>query len=538
MDSLRRRAPLPPKQLSKPTGQAQSIQQFKPVQKQPLSPRDALYISKDESRSMDKHFQKYKEESKKGPTIKKTVKIILIILLFTAISVAIYFSWKTYQVSRKINSEMESRPSFSKSMLALATPIMNKENRTPLKGEESGRINILLMGAAGEHKPGGNLTDTVMVMSINTKDKKVALLSLPRDFYAPIGKTKSFAKLNSLYPIGIKEGEGVNLIKDAAEQITGQVLNYYLVVDFDAFEKIVDDIGGINIVSERDIYDATYPGPNYSYQTFALSKGFHQLDGATALKYVRERHDDPEGDFGRAKRQQQVIQAVKNKMFSLKTFFNVVAISNILDTLGENVKTDITIEEMESFITLTKLLDLENIDNVVIDAWKPDSLLKVSHVQTSTGNAFILIPRVGNYSEIQDVATSIFNQDELRSRKEKIASENAKIVIINNSGDYKLAFKIKDLLTDKLNIKDVSIKQSKDEIIQPMTTVLQKSASDKIFTLDELVKKIPAKLDNNSFADEENDFTINLGADLIDIYNYEEDKIDMNEFNKVNSDLQ
>lgn len=538
MDSLRRRAPLPPKQLSKPTGQAQSIQQFKPVQKQPLSPRDALYISKDESRSMDKHFQKYKEESKKGPTIKKTVKIILIILLFTAISVAIYFSWKTYQVSRKINSEMESRPSFSKSMLALATPIMNKENRTPLKGEESGRINILLMGAAGEHKPGGNLTDTVMVMSINTKDKKVALLSLPRDFYAPIGKTKSFAKLNSLYPIGIKEGEGVNLIKDAAEQITGQVLNYYLVVDFDAFEKIVDDIGGINIVSERDIYDATYPGPNYSYQTFALSKGFHQLDGATALKYVRERHDDPEGDFGRAKRQQQVIQAVKNKMFSLKTFFNVVAISNILDTLGENVKTDITIEEMESFITLTKLLDLENIDNVVIDAWKPDSLLKVSHVQTSTGNAFILIPRVGNYSEIQDVATSIFNQDELRSRKEKITSENAKIVIINNSGDYKLAFKIKDLLTDKLNIKDVSIKQSKDEIIQPMTTVLQKSASDKIFTLDELVKKIPAKLDNNSFADEENDFTINLGADLIDIYNYEEDKIDMNEFNKVNSDLQ
>lgn len=535
MDSLRRRPQIPPKQLPRPVEQIEPIPGSRLIRHQTLPQRDELFISRDESQSMDKHLKKQDDELSKKPRIKKVFKWLLLFLFVSVFSIAIYFLLKTYLVSKKINSEMSNRPSFAQNMMALATPIINQESRSPLKGEEDGRINILMLGAAGEHKPGGNLTDTVMVMSIDVASKKVALLSLPRDFYAPIGNSKSFAKLNSLYPIGIKEGSGTELIKNAVEKISGQTLDYYLVVDFEAFEKIVDDIGGINIVSERDIYDPTYPGPNYSYQTFSLSKGFHQLDGATALKYVRERHDDPEGDFGRAKRQQQVIQAVKNKMFSLKTIFNVVALSNILDTLGDNVKTDITIQDMESMIALSKTLDLENISNVVIDAWKPDSLLKVSHVATANGNAFILIPRVGNYSEIHDTASNIFNQEELKKRKEMIEIEKAKITIINSSGNYKLTSTIKELLSEKLNIKDVNVKSDDNSEVELSTTIKQRLNSQKIFTLDELIKKLPAKLSKVplSESEEENDFIIILGKDLVDVYNYEEDKMSFDEFNKA-----
>lgn len=534
MDSLRKRACEAPEPTSNPIAIPTAIPILTSQIKQK---REELFISRVEAEEMDKKLSNIHEEKfQKGMQLKKIFGIIALIVFVLFISIASYFVWKTYNVSRKVNSESQNKITFTQSMLAVASPVISKE--TPeLKGEQTGRINLLLLGAAGEKKPGGNLTDTVMVMSINTKTNKVALLSLPRDFYAPISNSSSYAKINSLYPIGIKEGKGIELIKEATQKITGLDVHYYAVVNFDAFEKIVDQIGGINIVNERDIYDPTYPGPNYSYETFSLSRGFHNLDGKTALKYVRERHTDPEGDFGRAKRQQQVIQAVKNKMFSLKTLFNVVAINGILNTVGDNVKTDIAINELESFISLSKKVDLENISNVVVDAWKKDSLLKVSHVQTINGNAFILIPRVGNYSEIQEVAKNIFNQDEIKKRKEMIANENAKIIITNKSGDNKLAYKIKELLSDKLEIKEVVLSSSDKNMTEALTIVQQKSNSEKIFTLDELIKKLPAKLSSIPISsEEENDFIITLGSDLIEVYNYEEDKIGLEEFNKLQND--
>jgi ribosomal protein S6 len=298
-----------------------------------------------------------------------------------------------------------------------------------------------------------------------------------------------------------------------------------VVVDFDAFAKIVDDVNGLNIMVERDIYDTSYPGPNYSYETFALKKGAHLLNGDTALKYVRERHDDPEGDFGRAKRQQQVLQSLKNRLFSMQTLFNVVALSKILDTLGDNIKTDMAFDDIEQFIRLSKIIDTQNINNVVVDAWKEDSLLKVSHVMLGDSRAFILIPRIGNYREIQDVAENIFNQAELKKRQSDIINENATIEIINKSNEKELPYKIKKLLIERLRMKNVQIVPNENDEISNISTVSNNSDIEKIFTLDELIKKLPATLDpqKNSSA---NDITIILGTDLAKIYQYEEDSID------------
>jgi hypothetical protein len=114
---------------------------------------------------------------------------------------------------------------------------------------------------------------------------------------------------------------------DTVTEITGLPIHYFVILDFDGFEKIIDTVGGVRINAERDFLDTRYPGKNYGYETFQLSKGWHSLDGATALKYVRERHADPEGDFGRAKRQQETIRAVRDKVFSVPTFLNPVMIS-------------------------------------------------------------------------------------------------------------------------------------------------------------------------------------------------------------------
>lgn len=490
------------------------------------SKREELFIPKEETME----YAKREKSFQKGKIIRRTILFFLLALIILSVSYIAFFLIKANSSVKKMNSA-EAQTTLAENMRSIVSPIMPSSNNHPLKGEEEGRINILLLGAAGEKKPGGNLTDTIMVMSIDTKDKKVAMLSLPRDFFVQIPSSNSYVKINSLYKIGISEQKGTDLIKEAVENITGIKINYFLAVDFDAFEKIIDNIGGINIVSERDIFDPTYPGPNYSYETFSLSKGAHLLDGATALKYVRERHDDPEGDFGRAKRQQQVIQAVKNRFFSMQTLLNVNRLNSVLNTLGENIKTDMTFEDMDRFIRLSKIVDTQNINNAVVDAWKPESLLKVSHVAIGNDRAFILVPRIGNYSEIKDLAQNIFNQAELKRRQDMIEKENASIVIVNQSSDRQLADKIKKLLSEKFKIKNIHEATNESQESVQTTTVSSSAASEAVFTLDELIKKIPAKMSENQRTDFDKDIIITLGNDIIEAYKYEEDSIE--DFNKA-----
>jgi LCP family protein required for cell wall assembly len=345
-------------------------------------------------------------------------------------------------------------------------------------------------------------------------------------------------KINSVYQYDVSNlknntGSGAELIKKTVTDVTGLPLNYYVVLNFDGFQKVVDDIGGVNIVNGRDIFDANYPGPNYSYETFELSKGFHQLDGATALKYARERHNDPEGDFGRAKRQQQIMQATKNKIFSTGTMLNVFTMNDLLNTLGENIQTDISPDEIASFFELTKKLDTNNINNVVVDAWNADSLLKVSHVQYGPIAAFVLVPRVGNYSEIKDLAKNIFNLNTIKRRKDAIGIEAASITIINSSGDAKIVQRIQKVLQENFAYKDVTLLASTNKTLSEKTTVYDLTNGQKPFTLDELATRLPAVVSYNSATNiaqqlqgKKSDLVLVIGKDLIDRYNIEEGTID------------
>jgi LCP family protein required for cell wall assembly len=357
-----------------------------------------------------------------------------------------------------------------------------------------------------------------------------------------IPETSYYTRINSVYQYGLSNNTGVEPIKKTVEEITGLKINYFLVMDFEGFEKIIDDMGGVNILVERDIYDPRYPGPNYSYETFEIKKGVHKMDGATTLKYVRERHDDPEGDFGRAKRQQQVIQAAKNKFFSLETLFNPLALNNILNALEKNIKTNIGLDEAESLISLSHKFDTQNVVNVVADAWKKDSLLKVSHVSLGNSRAFILVPRVGNYSEIQDLAQNIFDLDTIKKRQSEIEKEGASILIVNQSEDRNLGLKIKNLFQDKLNFKNVKLENDAGSY-RDETLVFDNTGKNKIFTLDEIIKKLPARLsnDNNDIIDikEDSDFVVFLGKDLEKTYSFEEDSIeDLNNASDSQADME
>jgi len=448
------------------------------------------------------------------------LRLLFSIIATLLLAILGFFTWRFFETAGRIHIENDA----SKTNFENISSLLPGKEREKLEGEDAGRINILLLGRAGEHYPGKNLTDTVIVASIDTKARKAGFLSLPRDLFAPIPNTGLSTKLNSLYQYGLSQEIGADAVVSSVEHITGIDIPYFISLDFDGFEKIIDDLGGVKIHSERDIRDTRYPGKNYSYETFELSAGWHELDGATALKYARERHSDPEGDFGRAKRQQALIKAAREKAFSASTYLNAVTLDRLLRTLGESIKTNLSVAEIASLAELGKTIDLHNASTAVVDAWKKESLLRVDHIQVGPIRAFILVPRTGNWSEIRDLAENIFDQETMRKRQEHIKEEQPDILLVSRPEHAAKASLLARTLaasfpdTDIRTGTSISLSKIRESGIMDMTSL------QKPYTLDELLKLLDAKkvstaptdIRENGSAKDAADFVVVLGEDFFE----------------------
>lgn len=402
------------------------------------------------------------------------------------------------------------------SIMTTVSNITNSRSYEKLTGFDDKRINILLLGRANSHKSGKDLTDTIMIVSINTANYTIGLFSLPRDLLVPSGTF--YAKINSLYQTGLRQDVGTKYIIDAVEDITSQKIHYYIVMDFEGFTKLIDTLDGINVDVPYHIKDTQYPGPGYSYETFEVYPGLQKFDGTTALKYARTRHDI-NGDFGRAKRQQQIMQAARNKAFSLGTIVNPIRINELFTVLGEHIHTNISPNEIEPLISLFKKIDTQNITNIVIDAWKPGSLLiSARYYNTDHGTISGLVPRIGSYREIRDRAINLFDLNKIAQREKDIKKESPTITLINASDNEALAARVKDTLT-LIGFTDIiTVQPSKNT--EQKTVVIDNTARGKPFSLDALLKKVPAQKSHESSEDHNRDFVIILGNDIVDIYTY------------------
>jgi len=311
-----------------------------------------------------------------------------------------------------------------------------KEKTRPGKGLPD-RINVLILGKAVPNYPGADLTDTIMLASINPETYESALLSIPRDLLVKVPGTNQQTKINAVYVQGLKSGgqqKGIEMLEQVVSDITGQKVDYYVMVNFSAFQQAVDALGGVDVNVTDDIYDDRYPGPNYSYETFQIDKGWHHLDGATALQYVRVRHNSG-GDFGRALRQQQVIEASKDKFFAKRglreslDFFN-----GMLKIVEANVKTDIGFGDYLPFLFLLKDINVHQVVNKVLDN-SPGGLLMDYHPVMGRVVAYTLLPRAGNYFETRRLAANIFHFDEIARRDSARSQEGATVAVLT-AGKY------------------------------------------------------------------------------------------------------
>lgn len=266
----------------------------------------------------------------------------------------------------------------------------------PLKVDKYGKTNFLLLGVAGFAEEGGNLSDSVMLVSLDSKAGSLSMLSLPRDLF--IASDVGDRKLNEIYAIARyknnKNGQkGLSIVKDAVGRFAGIDIHYGAVVDFNIFEEIVDAIGGIDIFVPQDIVDPFYPADNYDYQTFTIRKGKQNIDGATALKYARSRKTT--SDYSRAKRQQDILYAVADKARSINLLSDPKKVKEFFQIYKKNVVTDINLVEM---LALAKVgIGLDSSDGRIInrvlndDPYQPGGLL-YTPAKEFFGGQFVLLP--------------------------------------------------------------------------------------------------------------------------------------------------
>ena len=338
-------------------------------------------------------------------------KLFLFVLLMAVIAVGYVgiqfaFAYRTIVVEPEKETGFKSIICFFKTCTnSNPDAIVNDPN--PIPTEEPDRFDILILGIRGENdvKDGGLLTDTVMLLSIDKKTGKAALVSIPRDFYVDMtgqlsnGKAiHAKGKLNEVYALGYGYNEGLTFTSQMISRITGVHVDKAVLFDFQAFANIVETLGGIDIHLSQPFSEKT----QWGYE-FYLPAGNNHLNGEQALYFVRSRYSS--SDFDRAKRQQQVIFAIKNKAATLGFLSNPIKISELFSDLKGNVKTNIQLWEIKDMVALANQVQLSSLKTSVLST---DNYLNQS--QGSHGE-YILVPKGENYKAIRDFFKAILTTE-------------------------------------------------------------------------------------------------------------------------------
>jgi LCP family protein required for cell wall assembly len=262
-----------------------------------------------------------------------------------------------------------------------------------------------------------------MVVSIDTTNNKAFMLSIPRDLYVDI-PDNGYAKINEAYQDGEADKfsepgyakGGMGLLEKTVSQHLGITLHYYALVDYAAVRQAVDAVGGIDVTIKssdpRGLYDPSVDLNNNYLPLVKLPNGVNHLNGVQALGLARARGDRygsygyGTGDFIRTTNQRAILLALKNKAVSSGTLSNPIKLGGLFDSLGNNVKTDLTLGNTKRLYEISKKIPDSAITSVGLNDVNGESLLKgyTNRLGQST-----LIPRLGvdDYSEIQAYVTKL-----------------------------------------------------------------------------------------------------------------------------------
>jgi len=303
------------------------------------------------------------------PSRRFPLRWLWLLWLFSALGLGLGASMLAYRLAFQ-EALRASSSDLSRGESTASTGILS-ENNTLAFPEWTGkeRVNILILGIdQREGEPGPWRTDTIMVATLDPVGLSAGVLSIPRDLWVTIpgfGENR----INTAHFLGDAygyPGGGIALAQETIRYNFGIPTTYYVRVNFTAFEKAIDLLGGIDLCVPETIDDPKYPDARYGYEPFHIDAGCQHLDGRTALKYARTRATRG-GDFDRMRRQQQVIQAIRERVLRLNMLPNLIARAPALwETVKDGVRTNLTLEQMIALARLSARIPEERIRMVTI----------------------------------------------------------------------------------------------------------------------------------------------------------------------------
>ena len=338
----------------------------------------------------------------------------------------------------------------------------NEDAAPTVTTQQSNAINIMIMGVDRRADDVGR-SDTLMVLTYNPADKKASLLSLPRDTRVHIEKN-DYDKINHAYAYG-----GHELTKKTVEAFLNVPVDYYVMIDVHAFEKIIDAVGGVDIDVEKRMYYED-PWDDDGGLVINLYPGKQHMDGKTAIQYVRYR--DGEGDIGRITRQQKFIKAFMSQIISPSI---LPKLPEIIKNISSAIQTDMPIDKMIALMTdlptvqqnglnstmvpgkpayiedisywipdiaKTRQLIAQNMDITLDEAAQKDTEQTITQYEKSLPKGL----KMGNNS---DEETSSTEEKDAKEKPAPVKNEDITVLVINSSGINGAGAEVADILKHK-----------------------------------------------------------------------------------------
>jgi LCP family protein required for cell wall assembly len=307
------------------------------------------------------------------------------------------------------------------------------------------RESLLILGSDArpdEIKQGAlGRTDTLLVLVADRATPRLAMVSLPRDLWVAI-PGHGQERVNAAYELG-----GSQAAKQTVSNVLGQRIDRYALIGLQGVRDVVDAVGGVDITVAQAIHDDTYPTDDYGFQTVDIPAGRQHMDGDTALKYARTRHQD--SDFGRISRQQQVVAAVRSALLTPSNWLRIPAVAA---AISRSIQTDLSPLDAIA-VGAAVLREQRDPDHLVIDT------TLVTPV-TGEGGAFLLEPK----AELKPAVARFLGG----------TVTTASVEILNGAGVAGLARTTADRLTQRgfvvANVGD-------SPRGQPQTTILARTGS-------------------------------------------------------------
>jgi len=273
-----------------------------------------------------------RSEQKKTSRKNKTLRVILIILLVLVLAIVGAVAKLYFDVSGSVDRTYES---------------VDRDSGRDVNFSDEEPFSVLLLGIdtgdLGRTEQGRS--DTMMVATVNPQENKSTLVSIPRDTYVDIVGHDTQDKINHAYAFG-----GASMSMDTVSEFLDIPIDHYVSINMEGIKELVDAVGGVDVNNDLEFEQ---DGHTYNF-------GKIHMNGEEALGYLRMRHEDPEGDYGRQKRQRKVVEAVIDKSLSLS---GATQYRSILDAMEDNMKTDLSFSNMRK-IALDYRGAFSNIDQL------------------------------------------------------------------------------------------------------------------------------------------------------------------------------